>query len=81
MIAWQIRETFVENARIRLGKRPFNGRFLRSDLRMAPPIIDACMSINETVVPHVSGDLLRSVRQTLAKLDPRLADRLQRIGF
>jgi hypothetical protein len=81
LIAWQIRESFLENARLRLGKRSFKGRFHRRDLSTAPRIIDACAHVNETVVPHVAGDLLRSVRLELEKIDPRLADQLQRIGF
>lgn len=81
LIAWQIRESFLENARLRLGKRAFKGRFHRRDLSTAPRIIDACAHVNETVVPHVAGDLLRSVRLELEKLDSRLADQLQRIGF
>jgi len=81
LIAWQIRETFVENAQLRLGKKPFSGRFHRRDLRNAPQVIDACMRINETVVPHISSHLLRAIRLELEKLDPRLAEQIQRIGF
>ena len=81
LIAWQIREAIIENARLRLGKRPFNGRFHRQDLGTAPRIIDSVRSVNETVVPQVADELLRSIRSELDKLDPKLYYQLLRIGF
>lgn len=81
LIAWQIRETFVEQASLRLGKRPFTGKFHRNDLLQFKQIIDACLSINEHVVPQISSGLLLAIRVELSRIDPWLADRMKRIGF
>jgi hypothetical protein len=78
LIAWQIREAIIENARLRLGKRPFNGKFHRQDLGTAPRIVDSLRSVNETVVPQVADELLRSIRGELDKLDPKLYYQLLR---
>jgi hypothetical protein len=81
LIASQIRENFVEHARLRLGKRPFKGRFHRKDLRQARQTVDACLCINESVVPQIANDLQMAIRTEIMRLDPKLSDHLQRIGL
>ncbi len=81
LIAWQIRESLIENARLRLGKQPFNGKFHRQDLGTVPRVIDALRNINETVVPQVADQLLLSIRNELDKLDPKLYYKMLRIGL
>jgi hypothetical protein len=81
LIATQIRENFVEHARLRLGKRPFKGRFRRKDLHQAKQTVDACLCINESVVPQIANELQLSIRTEIMRLDPKLSNHLQRIGL
>lgn len=81
LIARQIRDTFMERARLRLGRKAFRGRYARADLWQTDLIVETCLAIDETILPRISSRLVRAIREELARLDPVLARHLKRHGF
>ena len=81
LIARQIRDTFLERARLRLGRKAFRGRYRAADLRQAPLVVETCLAIDDTLVPRIANPLVLAIREELLRLDPALARHLRRQGF